>query len=59
VVEAEVLAADGGRAAAVSVGEDVAAEIASFWVDGGLLLHGGPPRVLVVQSIFSKAVIGG
>jgi hypothetical protein len=27
----------------VSVGEDVAAEIAAFWVDGGLLVHGGPP----------------
>jgi hypothetical protein len=35
VVVAEVLAAEGGRAAAVSVGEDVAAEVAAGGVDGG------------------------
>ena len=34
VVVAEVVAAEGGRAAAAAVGVDVAAEIAAGWVDG-------------------------
>jgi hypothetical protein len=56
VVVAEVLAAEGGRAAAVAVGEDVAAEVAAARVDGclfgcgwrglGIVLHGCPPGVL-------------
>ena len=51
VVVAERLAAQGGRAAAVSVGEDVAAEVAALRVGGGLgafgcevllVVHGSP-----------------
>ena len=34
VVVTEVLAAEGGRTAAVALGEDVAAEVAAFGVDG-------------------------
>jgi hypothetical protein len=46
VVVAEVLGAEGGRAAAVSVGVDVAAEVAAVRVDGGVGVHGGYPLVL-------------
>jgi hypothetical protein len=40
VVVAEVLGAQGGRAAAVAVGVDVAAEVAALWVEFGM--HGYP-----------------
>ena len=60
VVVAEVVAAEGGRAAAVAVGVDVAAEVAAGWVMGGLVGHvclrdgscgvGGTPRTLVLKS---------
>ena len=36
VVVAEALAAEGGRAATVAFGEDVAAEVTAFWVGFGL-----------------------
>ena len=47
VVVAEVLGAECGRAAAVSVGVDVAAEVAAFRVEFGM--HEGTPCTLVVK----------
>jgi len=48
VVVAEVLPAEGGRAAAVAFGEDVAAEVAAFGVDGRDGGVGGNWPVVVV-----------
>jgi len=45
MVVAEVLGAQGGRAAAAAVGVDVAAEVAALWVEVVIGVHGGvyPP----------------
>jgi len=52
VVVAEVLGAEGGRAAAASVGVDVAAEIAALWVEilSGVHSVGIPLGTLVLKS---------
>jgi hypothetical protein len=49
VVVAEVLGAEGGRAAAVSGGVDVAAEVAALWVEVVVVHVVGTPCTLVLK----------